>query len=253
MEVMEQLVLLAELNELEVRLRRTKERIIALPAEAEIAEKQSEVLRKKLNAKSSIRLEADKKQRSLELNLDSEKDHLRKWQKRLEQIREEREYAALSSEIGAQKKAIGNRESQILDVMEEVEELDKEILVFQTEFDEALETAKNELDKVSAELGQERESAEKGQKAREALLAKLPVPLVKKYQRIAERRQGQGVAILKGETCTACFNTVRPQMAILICKGELIETCNSCQRILVDESATKSTEAEEALADAAAL
>lgn len=252
MEIMEQLTLLAELNELEVRLRKSATRLKELPSLADEAEREATKIKRRLDEMLSQRDEAARKQRSLESELASEKDHLRKWQKRLDNIKEEREHAALSSEIATQKRIIGRRENEILESMELLEKMDQEIGKVQADFDAADSTAKQEMEKVAADIDSENKSQTDGQKARDALLEKLPVPLVKRYQRIAERRQGQGVAILQGETCTACYNTVRPQLANQVYQGNVIETCNSCQRILVHESATRSTAVDEAVTEASA-
>ena len=252
MEIMEQLTLLAELNELEVQLRKIEARLKELPSVAQEAQRDAATIKRKLDEMLSQRDEAARKQRSLESELAAEKDHLRKWQKRLDNIKEEREHAALSSEIGTQKRIIGRRENEILESMELLENMDKEIATVQSKFDAADNRANEEMEKVSADIEAETKNQADGQHARGALLEKLPVPLVKRYERIAERRQGQGVAILKGETCTACFNTVRPQLANQVYQGNVIETCNSCQRILVHESATKSAAVDEAVSEASA-
>jgi uncharacterized protein len=252
MEMMEQLILLAELNELEINLRKITDRLLVLPEAAEVAQKEASGLGKKLDSMAAQRVEANRKLRTLEIDLASEKDHLRKWQKRLDQIREEREHAALSSEIGSQKRAIGKKENEILDAMEVLEQMDTEIATVQMKHDVAVELSNAEMEKVSEEIASERAKQGEGQQARGVLLEKLPSGLVKRYQRIAERRQGQGVAILQGETCTACFHTVIPQLANEVLQGKVIETCNSCQRILVHESATKSAAVDDAVAEATA-
>ena len=50
--------------------------------------------------------------RQLERTLAEEKDKVRKWQARAEAIRKEREYTALMSEIGSQKRLINDLEDK---------------------------------------------------------------------------------------------------------------------------------------------
>ncbi len=68
---------------------------------------------------------------------------------------------------------------------------------------------------------------------RETSLVTLPAPLAKRYVQIAERRAGQGIALLAKDVCGACKRILPPELCNRILKGEIIETCPSCHRLLV--------------------
>jgi uncharacterized protein len=239
MEIVEQLTLLAELANVEAKLKVAKDKLEGLPAEAKRAQAQAEQLSQKHNELDMNHTDVEMARRRLESELAGEKAKLKKWQSRADQIRGEREAAALGSEIGAQKRSISNLEESILEKMQELEDLQKardEGLAAATA---ASASSKEEWKKVEADVVLAEGVVKGHERARDALLEKLPAPLVKRYQRIAERRQGVAIAILKGEMCSFCKVSMPPQLCILIYKGAVLETCSSCQRILVHEAMTR--------------
>ena len=75
---------------------------------------------------------------------------------------------------------------------------------------------------------------------------------MKRYRRIADKR-GDGVAMIENDSiCGSCRMTVRPQLVLQVYRGELIETCEGCSRILVHPKSVQSAESEAAAASAKA-
>lgn len=240
MQIAEQLVLLAELQNVEQKFRDANRRVEELPARAREAQSVADDAAKKAFDLETQHREQDAERRRLESDLAAEKDKLRKWQNRADQIRGEREHAALTSEIGSQKRSIGRLEENILERMQVLEDLAKLLEGAQELAETTRKLAAEEWEKVRADVEVAKAEAAKIGQGRDAMLVKLPVPLVKRYERIANARQGLGVAMIRGETCQACRRTLPPQLCLQIYRGELLETCPSCQRILVHEASTRS-------------
>lgn len=252
MEIPEQLTLLAELSRVEARWRDVQQKLEMVPAEAKKLEDEADGKRKAFAEIDRQRMDVDKQRQLLERSLGEARDHLKKWNARLEKIRDEREHGALLSEIGGQKKAISRLENDILELMEKQEELEKECEGRQKAWDAAAASAKGERDRVKGTMDELSTTAAAIAKQRGGLSTKLPPALLKKYERIAEKRQGQAVAIIKGEVCSACNNTLPPQLCLLVYKGAVIESCQICARILVHESMTRSGATDDAKAEASA-
>ena len=158
---------------------------------------------------------------------------MRKWEARASQIKGEREYTTLMSEIGSLKKVISKLEDQGLELLEQQEAIKKTLdstAAQRTMLEQAYESewalVKDSLDVLDVELTQA--AAE-----REASLAALPTPLAKRYSQIAERRAGHGIALLDKDVCGACKRILPPEICNRIARGEIIETCPSCHRLLV--------------------
>ncbi len=233
MNIREQLSSLSQLGKADLKLKELKEKQKSIPAKANAAKDQSvdaKLREEKLKAEYQA-LELKRKQ--LELDTQIERTNLRKWEARASQIKGEREYTTLMSEIGSQKKVISKLEDQGLELLEQQETLKKTLdsmTAQKTSLEQTYESewalVKDSLDALNAEFAQ-------ATTEHEASLAALPQPLAKRYIQIAERRAGQGIAILNKDVCGACKRILPPELCNRIAKGEIIETCPSCHRLLV--------------------
>ena len=246
MEIAEQLVLLAELNRVENKIRERKVELDTRPADARAAQEKADAVKSEVDALEKKRFDVERDKRTAEQETAVEKDNLRKWQARAENIRGEREHTALQSEIGGLKRRITHLENDQLEQMQKAEDIDKAIVPKMQEHEEAIEAAKAEWSKVEGDLTRLNAEIADQEKVRASMLEKLPATLVTRYSRIAEQRKGVGVAIIKGEMCSQCRRTLPPQLCLQVYKGQIIETCPSCQRILVHEASTRSTTSEDA-------
>lgn len=244
MDIGEQLTLLAELSNVEQKLKTAEEATHALSAAAKQAEEDAAEKRQRVSVLEHKHTELELQRRSMESDLAAERDKLRKWQARADQIRGEREHAALASEIGAQKRSITHLENDTLEKMQELEDAAKELEAAQQALAAAEERVVEERAKIGDELKAAEAEVEQHDKARRALVEKLPPPLVKRYDKIADKR-GNAVAVIHGEMCTSCKRTLPPQLCIQIYRGQVLETCPSCQRILVHEAMTRAPSDEE--------
>ena len=67
--------------------------------------------------------------------------------------------------------------------------------------------------------------------ARKLIVAKLPKPLMSRYETIRGRR-GTAIAVTENGTCMACHMALPPHLFHRIIRDEAVELCPSCQRIL---------------------
>ncbi|MFZ9888901.1 MAG: zinc ribbon domain-containing protein [Myxococcota bacterium] len=238
MDIGQQLTLLAELAHVEHKWQQARDGVEALHAGAKRADVQLTEARSIAEKLGAAHLSLETQRRTMESSLAAERDKLRKWQVRADQIRGEREHAALASEIGAQKRSISHLENDILEKMQEVEDAEKALAAARAAMAEAEASARSEWARIDDDLRAAREVAATEERARGALVAKLPAPLIKRYEKIAEKR-GVAIAVVHGELCSACKRTLPPQLCIQLYKGQVLETCPSCQRILVHEAMTR--------------
>ena len=237
MEIAAQLTQLAEMSNIEEKMRAARLQVETLPAVAQKAKDEASAKEQVKNGHERTQIELEKTRRGLESDVHAERDKLRKWQTRADNIRGEREHAALQSEIGAQKRSIGYLENKQLETMQELEDIAKTIEKATKEFDDANAFAESEWAKVSADVEKAQAEHAKFEIARDAILEKLPKSTISRYQRSAKRRK-TAVAIVKNGICMGCRTKVRPQLVLMLHRGSVIESCETCQRILVHESMT---------------
>lgn len=233
-----QLVLLAELAGVDAKHRAISERLESLPAAARKADDASSALKKQLDDATAKKDAAEKARKAVETEIVDERAKMKKWEARAQDIRGEREHAALVSEIGTARRVISRLEDTQLEHMEAIEEATAVISAVAEQHKKASDDARAEWAKVDGDLQKLKGEAALLDTARQALLVKLPAPLVKRYETVAAKRQGVGVALIQGDTCACCKRTLPPQLCIQVRKGAVVEQCPSCSRFLVHESMT---------------
>lgn len=236
----EQLTLLAELARLDQKSKVTADRLEAMPAPAKKAEAAAAKLKTELDSVLLRKSTAEQVKKAAEHDIADERAKLRKWEARSNDIRGEREATALNAEIGGAKRHIRQQEDVVLEQMEAIEAADKDVATLIKKHSAATNEASQEWAKVADEMTTLKHELTLSSSARAALLAQLPAPIVKRYETIAGRKQGVGVAIISArDVCGACSCTVPPQLSLLVMKGQVIESCPSCLRLLVHHTMTQ--------------
>jgi uncharacterized protein len=169
----------------------------------------------------------------LEKQIAENKTYLERADRNLKHAQNQKEYETAMRETDALQKQIAAFETQIVEKMGGVEEVEKELAERADEINtldakraEALKTFDDEVKKSKKELDSE-------VKKREEVFVTLPAQLASVYNRMAQRsRDGIAVAEVVNGSCSACFMSLRPQMQVEVKKGDQIITCESCTRIL---------------------
>jgi len=190
---------------------------------------QIEALKKELAVFKAEKSERDDKVRE-------NKEKIEKDQKRLNEIKTEKQLAALTKEITNAQKANKLLDIEIGSLSEKEEAREKVLLEKDGSLNEKTEKSgalKEEFERRKAEWKAQREEKEK---MRIDVSSKLPPHLLKKYETIRSRRAGIGIVNVKNETCRGCYIQIPPQVYIQLKKGsEEIITCPHCHRILYSE------------------
>jgi len=199
--------------------------------------------KKKILSNAKEELDALQKERKdLELAVQGENDHMAKAKTKLPAVKTNREYTAILSEVEAIKEKVSGLEDKELEIMEILEEKEKEVPGIEkickeedASFQEYKAKKDAELDRMKQELG-----LLIGK--RENVTDQLERVIMQRYEKVASSREGRAVVLLKGSICQGCFQQILPQMVIDVKIGESIQQCSNCIRFLyweeVPEAAT---------------
>lgn len=226
------LQILIELQEIEKKVRalveqkaRTPRQIAALKEEEEQAEarllQQQEMLESALKLRRQLEREVE----------DLEVREARSKQKLLE-VKSNKEYQATLKEIDDIQALVRGREDKIIEQMESIESLQRQI----QEQEHLLTEARQRMEQEGAQLEKEAEKADamianlKEQK--EQLKPQIPADYLKKYQFLRANRAGVAIAPVNKGTCQVCHMNLPPQMVIDLQKNKEMMHCPSCQRII---------------------
>jgi len=150
----------------------------------------------------------------------------------MSEVKTNKEYQALLSEIDTMKGANSRIEEEILQVMDEIDEVKKDLSRREKEMGSTLEKIEGERKKLQEKITRGEEAWNAGVERREALSKQIESKLVKLYHTLKEKRQGVGVVSVRNETCQGCFVNVPPQLFIEVQKNNALVRCPHCNRIL---------------------
>ena len=166
-----------------------------------------------------------------------------KYEKQLDDVKNNREFEALSKEIEMQKLEIQLSEKKMKEVdilkvkKKETLDLSKENL---DNKQKDLEVKKVELEKIKAKTDKEEK---KLLKASTAAKTGLTPRLIKSYDKIRNNyKNGLAVVTINRGSCGGCFNRIPPQLQIEIGQRKKLVACEHCGRVLVDNELAGVTE-----------
>jgi hypothetical protein len=228
----EQLELLWELQKIDLELKSIKEGRDRYPKEMKKLEEKQKIERERIQKeKEKVEsLEKTRRQREGQLNLEQEK--IKRAEGRMSEVKTNKEYQALLSEIDAVKEANSRMEEEILQVLDEIDELKKDLLKKEKEVGVILEKIEVERKKLQEKIAHDEKAWNEQMERREVLSKQIESKLFKLYNTLKEKRQGVGVVSAKNETCQGCFVNVPPQMFIEVQKNNILIRCPNCNRIL---------------------
>lgn len=159
-----------------------------------------------------------------------------KYEKQLDNVKNNREFDALSKEIGLQKLEIQLSQKRIKEATV-IREVKKEAL---DQFVARLEQRLKDMDIKKVELQKIIEKTEKDEAklAKESDKARKNIEdrLLISYDKIRKAyRNGLAVVSIARGACGGCFNRIPPQMQIEIGVMKKIIACEHCGRVLIDE------------------
>jgi len=235
----EQLELLWELQKIDLTLKRIKEERDRFPKEMKKLDEKQNIEKEKVQKEKEKMESLEKERRQKERNLNTEQEKIKRAEGRMFEVKTNKEYQALLTEIETIKEATSREEEEILQILEEIDELKKDLLKREKEVTTTLEKIEKEKKKIQEKMDQG-DGLWKEQKERRELLSKqLESGLFKLYNTLKEKRQGVGVVNVKAETCQGCFVNIPPQMFIEVQKYNTLIRCPNCNRILYWEGDRK--------------
>ena len=160
---------------------------------------------------------------------------IRKYEDQQSNVRNNREYDAITKEIELQRLEIQISEKKIKEAYYQIEQKNNEIAGTK----QKLEERRKDLDSKNGELQvivSESEEEERQLVAeREEASKVIEDRLLTAYSRIRKNvRNGLAVVMVKRDACGGCFNTVPPQRQSDIASHKKIIVCEHCGRIFAD-------------------
>jgi len=223
---------LIRFQELNLKIVKLEERTQGIPEEIEAHRQTLEESRQSLVEEERLIEEVHARQRELELEVASLRDELSKHKTQLMEVKTNKEYQAMLSEIEGGERGIEAKEDQILEGMMAIEEREKVVQRAQTEYEKEENEILSKQSKLEGFAAQAENEILVLQKERGQLEGEMPEELTQQYQRIASVRNGVALAEAKDQSCQGCHVKLRPQLFTEIRTNQRIITCENCNRFL---------------------
>lgn len=205
-------------------------------AEARVAELQDQLkaLEHEMKTSFAARDSAD----SEIINL---KQKLEKYKKQQFEVRNNKEYDALSREMDSATGTIAKREKEMESFESKATTARTDIETLKTKFEEA-KTILEEKQEALAVVSKSTEAEElKYAHERQKVVARIEKVDLAAYERIRKAKKGKAVVPVKRGACGGCFNKVPPQMLLELRHNNKLYMCERCGRIVVSDELIEST------------
>ena len=230
------LELLYELQKYDVKIYNLREKINKIHLEIEKKNKALELEDKKIKLKirkeNFIRLNSLKNEK--ETLLGSKEKKINKYLMELNIVKSNDTYKTLLSEIEKTKEYKNILEDEILELMEEI---DKEYIVVKTnenELKEIEQKIKNEIYEFKSFMERLEKKINEIEKKREKQKLKVNKTMLSQYERLLDDgRNEKVICIIDDESCGGCGILLRPQLINQVQKYRELVFCDNCSRILL--------------------
>jgi predicted nucleic acid-binding Zn-ribbon protein len=230
--VKEQIELLVRLQREDQALERLRRQVLEGPHRIKESESNVAALEEDLETDKRHIDEVNKAQRHFEVEVEDAVEQIRKSKGRLMAIKSNKEYQAFLKEIEDAERVNADKEDRILECMEEIEGLSQTLEVKQGDLSMARDRLEEETRIVEEDIRKAKEQIDDIERRREETVRFLDRTLLSRYERIKAKSGETAVVWVENATCSGCHMNIPPQMYNELHKGDSLEFCPHCQRII---------------------
>ncbi|MGB6370224.1 MAG: C4-type zinc ribbon domain-containing protein [Atribacterota bacterium] len=234
--IKEQYDMLLELQKIDIDINEEEKKKRNLPLMIEGIAKEIQGLKDSLKNKNENYKNLQIKLKRIELDLTEKSNKIEKHQEDLYggKISDIKELKQIQKVIANYKEKKDSIEEDVLDLMEEMEDLDKSI----GHFDEDLKAKEKEFKKRKEEMDLSRLVIEKNMNSlnikRGEILSKITDDhLLKEYELLRKEKGGKAIVEVDGTICPGCYLDLPSDVIYQLQKNRKIIICPNCSRILI--------------------
>ena len=227
----EQLVLLLQLQQSDVKVRELATAATQLPARLDPLRRDLAKLQGMLDGERSKLNETNTWRKAQQELIDREREALRLAQNKFQASKNTKEFNASSREVENKRKAIGDREIELKKVNEaavqstaQLEARDKDVEALRTELANSEAAMADQLDALKAELAE-------ATAVRDLARGQVETQWIKIYDSLVGKRGYAVAPVIKG-VCQGCHMALPPQLNNILARMQSIEMCPRCGRLV---------------------
>lgn len=226
---------LVELQKVDQELQKLESTRGNLPQQVDHLEKRFKVAREENEQRKGLLLQYQKERNLLDMEIRGLKEKENKYKDQLYQVKNNREYDAVTMELESVRNSVRKAEDRILELMA----LEEETAQFIQTYQENLAELEKEYLQKKIELQARITETEKDEiylkDQRDKIMRRIDQRNLAVYRRIAGAKNGLAVVPVIRNACGGCFKSLPPQKILEIRNMQAIRFCEVCGRILVWE------------------
>ncbi len=228
----EDVEILVELQEIEKGVNRIRKMLEGVESEINIRKKKRKDAENELKALESDLAEVRELYKGFEGDMKDREARIRKSEETLKIVKTNTEYQTLLREIDDNRKRNSEAEGQMIDYLDQIEKKEKEVSESQGRLDEIVKVTEREIDEILTSSENERKELDSITSKRDEVAVKVKPKLLDRFNRILKQSAGIAIVPLTNTTCGGCFMNIPPQKFIEIQRGEALNFCPQCHRMV---------------------
>ncbi|MDD3732950.1 MAG: C4-type zinc ribbon domain-containing protein [candidate division Zixibacteria bacterium] len=188
--------------------------------------------KKKLEETRNLINDTKVKQKDLEMEIGVRDAELQKYQQQMMSIKTNKEYDALVAQIDSIKEIISQKETELLETIERVGNLEKEIKELEVKTNDILDNNTKQLSILHEKVNSIGNTMSEKTNERNGIVSNIPRPILAVYERVRRGKGGQAVVVVKKRACGACFKALTPHKVQEVKRADKIYNCDSCGAII---------------------
>lgn len=184
--------------------------------------------KRKVEETSHVVSDLKVKQKHHEMEVKSAEADLAKYQQMMMSIKTNKEYDALVAQIDAIKAAISSNEAALVETMERLELLEKELVGYREKESQIVETNSKQLQILQEKIDSIGAKVSDKEADRQQVVSSIPKPTLSTYERVRRGKGGRAVVAVKRRACGSCFKALTPKKIQEIKRADRITTCDNC-------------------------
>jgi len=228
----EKLSLLIRLQECDSMLAGLSAKKNSLPEKLQKIDEEFQRFKESIS-QSAMRYEKLKTQREEnELKVKKISEAMARSKEKLLDVKTNKEYQAMLKEIETAETSLGGLESQIIILLEEMDELSVQVKQDQETLKQAEKNYLDDKKIIEEKLSSFDAESDEWNRKRSALQKNIPEDLLALYEKIRKRNQGVGVIPVWKAVCSGCHMNIPPQLYNELQRSSDLLSCPSCHRIM---------------------
>jgi len=223
---------LIELQDLDLSAERLRRRIADFPASQAAIDGRLNDLTAAVAAVKDRMSASQSARREIEKDLAAVQGRLSKYKDQLMEVKTNKEYHAMQTEISTAEQLVRQQEDRLLDRMEEAETQAAELKAAEAALKAGQAQAARERQDLEAERTAADHELARTAAERSALVARLTPQALALFEHVSKHRRGLAMSEARDGHCMQCHVRLRPQVYNDVRRNESLIQCESCSRIL---------------------